>query len=174
MSAPPPLPPAPVLPREWYTPWVTRLAALLIDIVPAVVIFGIGGVIVEFADHCSLVDPSATGYGYCGWAINGDFLLGLAFMAALACFGLALAYVLWNFGYRQGKTGSSLGKSVLRFVVVNDRTGQPIGFGQSIARLLVHVFLDTACYIGFLWPLWDARRQTFADKIVGTVCVPRA
>jgi uncharacterized RDD family membrane protein YckC len=24
-------------------------------------------------------------------------------------------------------------------------------------------------FIGFLWPLWDRRRQTFADKLLGTV-----
>ena len=41
-----------------------------------------------------------------------------------------------------------------------------------MARLLVHIFLDSFFYVGFLWPLWDPQRQTFADKIVGTVCVP--
>jgi hypothetical protein len=25
--------------------------------------------------------------------------------------------------------------------------------------------------IGYLWPLWDGKRQTFADKIVGTVVI---
>jgi hypothetical protein len=28
------------------------------------------------------------------------------------------------------------------------------------------------CYIGWLFPLWDAKRQTIADKIMSTVCVP--
>ena len=28
------------------------------------------------------------------------------------------------------------------------------------------------CYVGFLFPLWDAKRQTIADKIMSTVCVP--
>ena len=30
----------------------------------------------------------------------------------------------------------------------------------------------SACYFGWLFPLWDAKRQTFADKIIGTVVVP--
>jgi Mce-associated membrane protein len=25
--------------------------------------------------------------------------------------------------------------------------------------------------LGFLWPLWDSRDQTFADKLASTVCV---
>jgi hypothetical protein len=27
----------------------------------------------------------------------------------------------------------------------------------------------TLFYLGYLWPLWDAKRQTFADKICSTV-----
>jgi hypothetical protein len=26
--------------------------------------------------------------------------------------------------------------------------------------------------IGFLFPLWDPKRQTLADKIMSTVCLP--
>jgi hypothetical protein len=26
--------------------------------------------------------------------------------------------------------------------------------------------------VGFLFPLWDAKRQTLADKILNTVCLP--
>jgi uncharacterized RDD family membrane protein YckC len=33
--------------------------------------------------------------------------------------------------------------------------------------------LDGFCYVGYLWPLWDDKRQTFADKILGTVVVER-
>ena len=27
------------------------------------------------------------------------------------------------------------------------------------------------CYLGWLWPLWDRRNQTFADKIMNTVVI---
>jgi hypothetical protein len=37
----------------------------------------------------------------------------------------------------------------------------------------MHWVDQMACYVGYLWPLWDNKRQTFADKIMGTVCVPR-
>jgi hypothetical protein len=28
------------------------------------------------------------------------------------------------------------------------------------------------CYVGYLFPLWDAKRQTIADKIMSTICLP--
>lgn len=32
------------------------------------------------------------------------------------------------------------------------------------------------CYLGYLWPAWDAKKQTFTDKIVSSVVikVPKA
>ena len=83
-----------------------------------------------------------------------------------------LAYVIWNWGYRQGTTGSSIGKSVLKFKVVSEATGQPIGFGMSVVRQLAHFVDAIICYIGYLFPLWDAKRQTIADKIMSTVGLP--
>ena len=35
-----------------------------------------------------------------------------------------------------------------------------------------HAIDSAICYIGFLFPLWDAKRQTIADKLMKTVCVP--
>jgi uncharacterized RDD family membrane protein YckC len=83
-----------------------------------------------------------------------------------------LAYLLWNYGYRQGATGSSIGKSVLKFKVVSENTGEPIGFVSSVLREIAHVIDAGLLYVGYLCPLWTAKRQTLADKIVGTVCLP--
>jgi len=85
---------------------------------------------------------------------------------------LALAWVTWNHGYRQGTAGSSIGKSLLKFKLVSENTGQPIGFGPSIMRQVAHIADLLTLYIGFLFPLWDAKRQTLADKIMLTVCLP--
>ncbi len=41
----------------------------------------------------------------------------------------------------------------------------------AFVRDLAHVLDSVACHLGWLWPLWDQKRQTFADKIVGTVVV---
>ena len=45
-------------------------------------------------------------------------------------------------------------------------------FVIGTAPVLVARLDSLVCYLGFLFPLWDAKRQTFADKIIHTVVVP--
>ncbi|MGQ0717158.1 MAG: RDD family protein [Pseudonocardiales bacterium] len=78
------------------------------------------------------------------------------------------AFGLWNSGYLQGTTGQSVGRRVARTKLVKIETSQPVGFGRALLRQLCHIL---EFFIGFLWPLWDDKRQTFADKIVGTVVI---
>jgi DNA-binding beta-propeller fold protein YncE len=103
-------------------------------------------------------------------ALSSELLLaqGLVLGAELV---LMLVYAIWNWGYRQGSTGSTIGKSVLKFTVVSEKTGQPIGFGRSVVRELAHIVDWIIFYIGYLFPLWDARRRTLADMIMSTVCL---
>ena len=166
---PPPPPPGPVLPQEAYTPWFTRVLAWIIDNVPVFVVLGIAyGIAFGTADNNCVSNGGEYNYGvYCtsSFGAIGVIMLGLGYIAALA-------YGIWNWGYRQGTTGSSIGKSVMKFKVVSEKTWQPIGFGMSIVRQIAHVVDGAICYIGYLFPLWDAKRQTLADKIMTTVCVP--
>jgi uncharacterized RDD family membrane protein YckC len=155
------------LPQDAYTPWITRVLAWLIDSIPIFVVVGIGqGIAIASADNVC----TSSQYGYGGscvstYSIVGVLISGLASLAAFA-------YVIWNYGYKQGTTGSSIGKGVMKFKVVSEKTWQPIGFGLSIVRQLAHFVDGIICYIGYLFPLWDAKRQTLADKIMTTVCVP--
>ena len=35
-----------------------------------------------------------------------------------------------------------------------------------------HAYFDSIPgYLGYLWPIWDSRKQTFADKIMSTFVV---
>ena len=164
---PPPGAPVATLPKESYTPWFTRVLAFLIDALPSALLVGIGqGIAIATGDNDCVT--GSTGYDiYCSSSYSGVGILavGVTYIAALA-------YVVWNYGYRQGTTGSSIGKSVMKFKVVSEKTWQPIGFGPSIIRQIAHVVDTIICYIGYLFPLWDAKRQTLADKIMTTVCVP--
>jgi hypothetical protein len=54
---------------------------------------------------------------------------------------------------------------------VLEATGQPVGGGLGIGRYFLHIVDSIPCYIGYLWPLWDAKKQTFADKLVKTLVV---
>jgi uncharacterized RDD family membrane protein YckC len=93
--------------------------------------------------------------------------------AVYALFGLiGLAYTIYNRWYLGGTTGQSLGKKALNLRLVSEQTGQPIGPLMAFVRDICHLLDSIACFIGWLFPLWDAKRQTFADKIIGTVVIP--
>jgi hypothetical protein len=113
-------------------------------------------------------------YSYSGeYCVTGNTGVPDEALAAVLVTALvATAFVVWNNGYRQGKTGSSIGKSITKVQVVSEKNGLPIGFGKSIVRQLAHLIDSAICFIGYLFPLWDAKRQTIADKLIATVCVP--
>ncbi|HEY9302669.1 MAG TPA: RDD family protein [Mycobacterium sp.] len=157
------------LPPEAYTSWIQRVVATLVDAIPVVVIGGIGEGIAVATGNNSCV-ASTEGYGGACTSSFSAFGMLASFLAGL----LVLAYSIWNWGYRQGTTGSTIGKSALKFKVISEATGQPIGFGMSIVRQFAHIVDGAICYIGYLFPLWDAKRQTLGDKIMSTVCVPIA
>jgi uncharacterized RDD family membrane protein YckC len=84
---------------------------------------------------------------------------------------LGLAVSGYNRWYQAGKTGQSWGRKALGIRLISEQTGEPIGGGMAFVRDLAHFLDSVACYIGWLFPLWDAKRQTFADKIIKTVVV---
>jgi uncharacterized RDD family membrane protein YckC len=84
----------------------------------------------------------------------------------------SLGWTIYNRWYQAGTTGQSLGKKVLKLRLVSEETGQPIGMLMAFVRDICHIIDSVICFIGYLFPLWDAKRQTIADKIVKTVVIP--
>ena len=177
--APTSYPPRPVaagrvLPTEAYTPWGTRALAWLIDIVPLVILEGIGwGLLLGTRETVCITDTSEYDLGeFCA---TGASTLGQVAIGVTAV--LALIYWVWNLGYRQGTTGSSIGKSIMKFKIVDEKTGQPVGFAMSVVRELIYWVAAGLCF-GILWliavvfPLWDAKRQTAVDKILNHIALP--
>lgn len=101
-----------------------------------------------------------------GAAIGGGLGGLLVFLGFVGGFGVAI----WNL-VQQGNTGQTIGKKQLGLRLVREADGQVVGAGLSIGRYFVHVVDAIPCYIGYLWPLWDAKRQTFADKILATLVI---
>lgn len=169
------------LPRQRYTPWIRRVAAYVIDAIgPAFLV--LGGVVLSLNSGWTKENPSK-----CAIADYFDPVTNELTYATRTCeenvnpaavtwvgvgIVVALAFCVWNYGYLQGKTGSSIGKRVLRFKVVREKTAEPIGFGRSIVRQFVHGLDSIVFGVGLLLPLWDAKRQTLGDKLMSTVCLP--
>jgi len=165
--------PGPALPKEAYTPWLTRVWAYLIDYIPYAIILGIGYGI-EAATQESVCVTDTSEYNLGDFCATGNSTLGVA--AFIISLVVGIAYLVWNLGYRQGTTGSSIGKSIMKFKIVSEKTWQPIGFGMSVVRELCYVVASAACgivwLVAVLFPLWDDKRQTLVDKIITTVAVP--
>ena len=172
---PPPLPAGgPALPKEAYTPWQTRVLAWLIDIIPLAIVEGIGwGLLLGTRETACVTDTSEYNLGeFCA---TGASTLGQVSIAITAILGLI--YWIWNLGYRQGTTGSSIGKSIMKFKIVDEKNGQPVGFGMSFLREVIYWVAAGLCF-GILWlvavlfPLWDAKRQTLVDKMLNQIALP--
>ena len=151
------------LPPQAYASWIIRIVAWVIDGLPVWVIAAIAVGIISATATTSCVDGECTGPSP-----------ALPLLINLVVSLLAFAYTLWNRGYRQGTTGQSIGKSVMKIKLVSEATGQPIGFGMAFVRDIAHFVDAIICYVGFLFPLWDAKRQTFADKLLSTVVLPNS
>ena len=85
---------------------------------------------------------------------------------------IGIAVTAYNRWYQAGTTGQSWGKKALHLSLVSESTGQPIGMAMAFVRDICHFVDSIICYVGWLFPLWDSKRQTLADKIVKTVVVP--
>jgi uncharacterized RDD family membrane protein YckC len=103
-----------------------------------VVIYGIadGASVATVIRKCWVATDGAT------WCANDNFSSVVIVALGLAAI-VAFVYSVWNWGYREGATGSTIGKSVLKFKVVSAESGQPIGFDSKrrIGTVVVTVVL---------------------------------
>jgi len=135
-----------------YAHWGKRVAGYLIDSLIPLPLFVVAGI------GAGLMGGEGGGAGL------GVVLMALGYIGGFVVF-------VWNLSFRQGRTGQSIGKGVMNIRLLSEQTGQPVGAGMAFLRYIVHVVDSLACYIGWLWPLWDQKRQTFTDKILSTVVV---
>ena len=96
------------------------------------------------------------------WWVGGAFGLAVSFVAG--------AWVLAN-GWWNGTSGQSVGKRLAGLRVLGEVTAEPIGGRRGLLRVLAHLVDSLACYVGWLLPLGDAKRQTIGDKIMRTLVV---
>lgn len=148
--------------------WGQRVGAFLLDMVVPVPLLLISavGVVLFVAGSRNTFDAQGNAVQHVnGVGVAGAIIIFLGYIAYVA-------FAIWNTVFRQGRTGWSIGKKIVGIRLVGTNTGQPVGPGRTFVRQLAHFFDGLLCYVGYLWPLWDAKRQTFADKLLTTVVVP--
>ena len=89
----------------------------------------------------------------------GGLLIAVGFIVVIVLYIRAL-----------GKTGQTWGRKIAGVKVVGEMSGQPIGVGKALGRQLFASFISgQVFYLGYLWMLWDDKKQTWHDKIVGSI-----
>jgi uncharacterized RDD family membrane protein YckC len=147
--------------RSDYATWNKRVQARLIDQLPSYL-----GLAIFCAGYVILIVQLARSDGF-----SFDFQgAALAMIIGLGVMVASLGWVAYNRWLSAGRTGQSLGKRVMKIRLIGADTNAPIGPRNAFIRDLVHI-LDALTIVGYLWPLWDHKRQTFADQIVKTVVI---
>ena len=136
-----------------YAGFWRRFLAWLID----VIILGIVGGIL--ASVLGLGSGSAGG-GSANYSFGtGGSLLNL--VLGLLYFTLMIALV-------NGKTVGAMALGIR--VVPADGSGS-VSIGKALVRAIVGYVSGIVLFLGFLWMLWDANKQTWHDKAAGTYVV---
>jgi hypothetical protein len=102
----------------------------------------------------------------CAAALDLLLLGGLGFILGPFTLLIMVAYhvALWTW------KGTTIGGIVLGLKIVRT-DGQPINFAVAMVRGLASVFSAAVLFLGFFWAGWDREKQSWHDKIAGTVIV---
>jgi uncharacterized RDD family membrane protein YckC len=154
-----------------YAQWIWRVIAFLIDWVPVFVVALIGNLLAAlFTSTNDVVRQGSLGGSPYSFTTVETSTSAFGVLLSFLFYIVALLFFFWNKGYKEGVTGKSIGKRVTGYTTVNEETGEPLGAGMGIVRLLL-LYVDFAiCWIGVLWPLWDPKRQALlSDKVTKAV-----
>jgi uncharacterized RDD family membrane protein YckC len=135
--------------RMKYSPWIKRMIAQQIDMAVALPFLAL-----------FLVSKQL---------FSGAVVVVIGVVALLGYAGTTY----YNRCHTMGRTGWSWGKMLMGIRVVEEGTGRPTGVPRAIVREFAHT-ADMVTVVGIMLPLfprWDRKGQTFADKIMKTVVV---
>jgi uncharacterized RDD family membrane protein YckC len=129
---------------------------LAIALIPAIIV----GVMVYNAaypsDQLFVTDEQA------GDAVEAGILAGIA-----VCILVSAIYQLVGWS-----VGGTWGMKALGLRLITPSAGEAPGFGRALMRYFVSLIsLNVLWFLGFLWMIWDEKKQTWHDKAAGTVVV---
>jgi Mce-associated membrane protein len=129
-------------------PWYVRAVALAIDVGPAI------AVVATMALVALMVPLRSTWW----WLL----------VAVAIAVGLLTVVNRWVL---PALTGWSLGRALSGITVARADEGDgevAVGLGRTLLRDVAHLLDTASMMVGWLWPLWDSRRRTFADLLLHT------
>ena len=124
--------------------WHIRAAAIAVDVLPGVAVVATTALV-------WLATPPQSVW----WWLSITVLVA----AALA--------TMVNRAILPAVLGWSLGRALFGLEVVRS-DGGAVGVGRLMLRELAHLLDTLSICVGWLWPLWDPRKRTFADLLLRT------
>ncbi|MBB2988886.1 Mce-associated membrane protein [Mycolicibacterium iranicum] len=139
--------PEDTVPEVARAPWLRRAGALAVDTLPALAVMA----------TMAILAFSTPADAWPRWVFAALFALTFV---AMVVNRLVLPTV----------TGWTLGRA-LTGIAVRRPDGAAVGILRLTLRDVAHLLDTAALFIGWLWPLWDRRRRTFADMLARTEVV---
>lgn len=149
-----------VVPSIVYASFGRRFVASLLDGVIVGVAGAVIGGIIGIITGIILVASGSSGKDLMTSVVGG--------ISQIISGGLSLGYYI----YFTGKEGQTLGKKALGIKVVKKDFQQAPGYMSAFLREVVGKFVSAIVFgLGYLWMLWDKDKQTWHDKIAGTIVI---
>ena len=95
---------------------------------------------------------------------NRPFRVDLIIVIAMIVFSIAYYVVAWT------RSGQTIGHATLGIKVVG-ADGETISWSKAFLRYIGYIISAAIASLGFMWVLWDKKRQGWHDKIAGTYVV---
>jgi uncharacterized RDD family membrane protein YckC len=140
-----------------YAGFVTRLIAGFIDRLLLIAIISVSVAVISFLADSFRINE-ILGFGEDMRLVVGIIAVGLAVSVPL----------VYNIGSWM-LAGQTLGKWIMGVRVVRTN-GQRMSFWAALRRQIGYV-ISAILFLGYLWILFDNRRQGFHDKLAGTFVV---
>ena len=130
-----------------------RLAAIVLD----ALLLGVLSMFVAFA--IGIVGVFVDMY-----TPNRPLPLDILIVICTLVFSVAYYLVAWS------RTGQTVGKAMLGIKIVG-ADGKPLSLGKAFLRYIGYIVSGIVFALGFIWVLFDRKRQGWHDKIAGTYVV---
>tara|TARA_Y200000002_G_C22493131_1_gene583902 strand:+ start:54 stop:614 length:561 start_codon:yes stop_codon:yes gene_type:complete len=98
---------------------------------------------------------------------DDGILTGAILLAVLGPLLVIIGYVV-----QLGRTGQTWGRQIVGNRVIRVGNGNVPGIGRALGReVFAWIVSASILYLGYLWMIWDDDRQTWHDKVAGTIVV---
>ncbi|HEY6960766.1 MAG TPA: RDD family protein [Gaiellaceae bacterium] len=90
----------------------------------------------------------------------------LLFVLGTGGYVLSAIISLGYYTFFHGRTGQTPGDAAVGIRVLDIEDRSVIGYGRALGRTIVSIASGVVILLGYLWMLWDPRKQTWHDKAV--------